>query len=256
MDKKAAAASIGLGLTGLVLVMMSKKSTPVPEPGLATLSGQVKNANTGAKISNVNVTLLGVGSTVTDDNGVYVFENFTPGNYDISFSKDGYESLTDLISVEAGAALLDVTLVPVSVPPPVGVILDLGSFRITSIAGKKIVSVNGTSATLESPITGGSLTTPVLINFETDYTFTTYGYTQVYALVSYPGGVALRGFAASLNQVSASGIYGSGSWIGGAIYPGDITLGVIYFDGMWGPSVSFQVPNLNQPYSNGSIDVS
>ena len=65
--------------------------TPIPPP-VANLYGVVTDAETGAPISGVLVTLDGL-TAYTGANGVYLFEGLTPGSYTITFEKAGYETL-------------------------------------------------------------------------------------------------------------------------------------------------------------------
>lgn len=64
--------------------------TPIPAP-LATLYGVVTDAETGAPLAGVRVTLDSL-IAYTDTNGAYVFEGLPPGSYKITFEKEGYET--------------------------------------------------------------------------------------------------------------------------------------------------------------------
>lgn len=66
---------------------------PAPPSGLANLYGKVTDASTGKGIPGVLVVLDG-GQTSTDSNGNYVFTNLEVGEYEVEFSKEGYESMT------------------------------------------------------------------------------------------------------------------------------------------------------------------
>jgi len=72
--------------------------TPVPPP-LATLYGVVTDAETGAPLAGVSVSLWDpaetelLASTTTDSYGSYRLENILPGNYVIYFSKENYETV-------------------------------------------------------------------------------------------------------------------------------------------------------------------
>lgn len=66
---------------------------------LASLSGKVTDADTGAPLNNVTVQLLtpageGVNYTYTNSQGIYSFENILPGAYQVRFIKEGYETVT------------------------------------------------------------------------------------------------------------------------------------------------------------------
>ncbi len=59
---------------------------------LANLYGVVTDAQTGAPIAGVKVTIDGT-STYTDASGNYGFQGLTPGSYTIAFEKEGYETV-------------------------------------------------------------------------------------------------------------------------------------------------------------------
>jgi len=61
-------------------------------PAVANLYGVVKDAATGQPIQGVMVTIAGL-VAYTNASGQYAFEGLTPGNYTITFTKDGYETL-------------------------------------------------------------------------------------------------------------------------------------------------------------------
>ena len=65
--------------------------TPIPLP-VANLYGLVTDAATGSRLQGVKVTLDSL-VTHTDSLGQYAFEGLTPGSYQITFEKDGYETL-------------------------------------------------------------------------------------------------------------------------------------------------------------------
>lgn len=65
---------------------------PIPPP-VANLYGVVTDADTGAAIQGVKVTIDGL-ITHTDSSGVYGFEGLDPGTYTITFEKEGYETVT------------------------------------------------------------------------------------------------------------------------------------------------------------------
>ncbi len=65
--------------------------TPIPPP-VANLYGVVSDAETGSALAGVKVTIDGL-VTYTDSLGQYAFSGLTPGNYTITFEKDGYETV-------------------------------------------------------------------------------------------------------------------------------------------------------------------
>ena len=66
--------------------------TPIAPP-LASLYGIVTDGSTGQPLSGVLVELGGA-PTQTDSSGGYAFPNIQPGDYVITFSKDGYQTIT------------------------------------------------------------------------------------------------------------------------------------------------------------------
>ncbi|MBA7520289.1 hypothetical protein ES705_12382 [subsurface metagenome] len=64
--------------------------TPIPPP-VANLYGVVTN-EAGSPIQGVKVTIDGL-ITYTDSLGRYAFEGLTPGSYNITFEKEGYETI-------------------------------------------------------------------------------------------------------------------------------------------------------------------
>lgn len=62
---------------------------------LATLSGEVTDAATGLPITDqlVQVEIVGVASTMTDDTGHYLITDIPPGTYSVIFSHPQYESV-------------------------------------------------------------------------------------------------------------------------------------------------------------------
>jgi len=96
MAKDGKKAAIGLGIVGvitaLVLLATRKKAAPpTPPPGLANLYGKVTDAQTGAALSGVLVSLDGM-QTYTDGNGNYSLTNIQPGTYAATFTKESYQT--------------------------------------------------------------------------------------------------------------------------------------------------------------------
>ena len=82
------------GLAGGIyaVTQMVKAKPPPPPPGKANLYGVVKDAQTGAKIEDVLVTLNGY-STFSNSSGYYELLDLEPGSYVIQFSKEEYETV-------------------------------------------------------------------------------------------------------------------------------------------------------------------
>jgi len=89
--KAAVVIGVGAGLAGLAyaLTRPAEAKPPPPPPGKANLYGVVTNAETGAKIKDVLVSLNGY-STITNPAGYYQFADLEPGGYVAEFSKEGY----------------------------------------------------------------------------------------------------------------------------------------------------------------------
>lgn len=87
---------------------------------LAMLYGDVKDARTFYEVEGVLVTLNGL-TTYTGERPEYmfryIFEGLTPGPYTITFSKDGYEPLTQEVTLASGTNELNVFLEPTGVAP-------------------------------------------------------------------------------------------------------------------------------------------
>jgi uncharacterized membrane protein len=69
-------------------------------PEVGTIVGNL-NDEDGTAVTSAAVTLSNGMTTMTDENGRFVFENVTVGSYTISFVKDGYQTITADISVKA-----------------------------------------------------------------------------------------------------------------------------------------------------------
>ncbi|MBI0581488.1 MAG: carboxypeptidase regulatory-like domain-containing protein [Methanomassiliicoccales archaeon] len=63
-----------------------------------TITGIVRDGN-GDPVAGATVTLSSGASTTTDDNGRFEFINVSSGNYTVSVSKDGYQTLTMEVEV-------------------------------------------------------------------------------------------------------------------------------------------------------------
>ncbi|GAI88780.1 unnamed protein product, partial [marine sediment metagenome] len=89
-------AGLGLGVLGvLALAALARAAPPEePEPGLANLYGKVTDADTGAGISGVLVTVDGL-QTYTDAAGDYSFADLNTGSYGIRAEKEGYQMVSE-----------------------------------------------------------------------------------------------------------------------------------------------------------------
>lgn len=85
---------------------------------MAQLSGTVKSS--GKPLAGVLVKLAAK-STNTDRQGKYRFTGLSTGKKQVTFSKNGYQTLTVTKTVTVFGTTLNVTMVPVVVPAPVNV---------------------------------------------------------------------------------------------------------------------------------------
>lgn len=70
-----------------------------------SLSGVVMDADGSAPLRGVKVTITPGGtSQVTAEDGTFSFEELTPQEYTVNFTKEGYHSTTQKVSVKAGAS--------------------------------------------------------------------------------------------------------------------------------------------------------
>jgi len=67
-----------------------------------SITGSVTDAKDGAPIVGATVS-DGTKTTTTDASGIYTVANLPPGGYEITASKEGYESLTSSVTVLSGA---------------------------------------------------------------------------------------------------------------------------------------------------------
>lgn len=71
-----------------------------------SISGIVKDANTGALIQNCSVTLGTTGkTTITGSEGSFSFSDVDPGTYTLTFKKAGYTDATKSVTVVAGQSV-------------------------------------------------------------------------------------------------------------------------------------------------------
>ncbi len=107
---------IGAVLAGVLLLFRGKKPPgteppPEPPPGLAHFYGRVTDANTGEVIWLGLVMLNGMTSPTSID-GEYLFANVEPGEYTVIFTKEGYETKTQAVTLSEGNNELNVSLMP------------------------------------------------------------------------------------------------------------------------------------------------
>jgi len=71
--------------------VLNVQMVPIPLP-VANVYGVVTDAQTGFALSGVKVSING-SVVYTDAGGNYGFSGLTPGNYEIRFEKEGYETV-------------------------------------------------------------------------------------------------------------------------------------------------------------------
>ncbi|MBU0778240.1 carboxypeptidase-like regulatory domain-containing protein [Patescibacteria group bacterium] len=111
--KTAVALGVAGGVGALIYFATRAKAAPPPPPppppGYAQLYGRVTDA--GEPISMALVTLDGMTSPTTIE-GDYLFVNLEPGEYNITFSKDDYETRTATITLTEGNNEFNIALTP------------------------------------------------------------------------------------------------------------------------------------------------
>lgn len=92
------------GGTTIILWMSPDAPPDVPvEEGKSTLYGYAITQGSQQPISGATVSLDGYGSTTTSSTGFYLFNNVTPGTYDVSASAPLHAALSEPVTVDATA---------------------------------------------------------------------------------------------------------------------------------------------------------
>lgn len=111
--KRAIIIATGLGLAGYgIYKLMAKKVPPTPPPGLANLYGQITDASTKKPILGA-VAVADGNSSYTAEDGVYTIARVTPGDYQVGFESDGYETVEYSVTIAEGNNELNVELTPI-----------------------------------------------------------------------------------------------------------------------------------------------
>ena len=76
--------------------------TPVPQKKGANLLGKVSDAESGKGIAGAVVSVEGVTSATTDNDGIYKIENVPPGTYTVKVSAIDYQTYTEVIRLNEG----------------------------------------------------------------------------------------------------------------------------------------------------------
>ncbi|MBA7560642.1 hypothetical protein ES708_02271 [subsurface metagenome] len=111
-DGKKAAAVLGVGIGIGTAIYLATRAEAVP--GKATLYGLISDATTGNPLPGVRVTLVSL-ETYTDSDGYYAFINLDTGPYTLTCEKEGYEMVSEDITLKAGDNPLNVAMAPISV---------------------------------------------------------------------------------------------------------------------------------------------
>jgi hypothetical protein len=94
----------GVGDDGATIVLWMAPDAPPDEPieeGKSMLYGYVQTQGSQQPISGATVALDGYGSTTTSSTGFYLFNNVTPGTYDISASAPLHDALSEPVTVDS-----------------------------------------------------------------------------------------------------------------------------------------------------------
>lgn len=84
-----------------------------PIVAVARLVGTVRSAADGTAIVGADVTLSGVGTTTTNDQGEYAFSDVMPGEIDLTASKAGFTEITESVTVLPSSRIIhDLALPP------------------------------------------------------------------------------------------------------------------------------------------------
>ncbi|HES58365.1 MAG TPA: hypothetical protein ENO21_02935, partial [Firmicutes bacterium] len=80
-------------------------------------TGHIIDANSNLDLEGVNIQIVNTSlSTVSDSLGGFLILNIQPGNYQVVFTRDGYETLTRDVEISAGVVTTDPTIEMVPIP--------------------------------------------------------------------------------------------------------------------------------------------
>jgi hypothetical protein len=107
-----------------------------PPPSPATITGTVTDRETGEILAGVIVTTDGY-ANVTEINGQYSLPNMPPKAYTLTFTKEGYNTLTvDVDASSGGTFTQDVSMEPVAPPTAPPTIFDRAWAAFTEFSGR------------------------------------------------------------------------------------------------------------------------
>lgn len=145
--------------------------------GMASLSGTVTGPG-GTPLPGVQIQFVGGGhSAVTNAQGQYSIQNIMPGDYSVSFSKHGYQTQTQNISLDEDEdATLNVSLPTLPMVNVTGTVI--ASDTQTGIAGASIQLSGYDSYSANSTATGSFNIPNVYANNTYDYVIMAPGYSN------------------------------------------------------------------------------
>lgn len=122
-----------LNLLLATILVATTCAQPVIET-FGNISGVVKSAETGLPLSGVTVSITPLGlSQITTENGAFLFDNLDVQEYTISLYREGYNPVSQKVSVKPGVtATLQLVLSPI--PPSLGVNPTQLEFGLSSTA--------------------------------------------------------------------------------------------------------------------------
>jgi len=117
--KKGTSAAVILGVAaaaGLTVALLASREAEAA-PGTATLEGYVRDASTNQPVTGAKIDLIGGLSMISSSTGYFKFTALLPGDYTLVCSRDGYDTLTNVISLIEGVNQYEIPLVPSSGGP-------------------------------------------------------------------------------------------------------------------------------------------
>lgn len=119
--------------TALVIQALTIAAQSQPNPDLATISGKVVDGDNGLNLSNVSVSIAGISTVSTDNDGSFAFTGLQAGEYSLTVQSDNHAPM--LITIRL-----------------VGEDVDLGTLRMNKNPDVKISTLKGSVKSVESGI--------------------------------------------------------------------------------------------------------
>ena len=139
----------------LVLVGCSKDSnSPAENNNQCTITGKITDRSSGVGISGVAIQTIPVTTgTTTNQTGNYTLSNITPGNYQVTASKTGYNPASTTVNASAGntetADMMMAVIVTAPTPPALASPLNGGTNISSSPEMRWIMSQNAMSYNIQ-----------------------------------------------------------------------------------------------------------